>query len=79
MTINVAQTEYDVVRKVGKRVCNWKLRYFYEDHEGAYKRGEGGQKLSPMWDLTWHDLPVTADFVAKLHPWQKVNMYAGIN
>lgn len=50
----------------------------YEDHEGAVRRGEGGQKLSPVFDLTWHDLTVTPDFVAKLHPWQKVNMYAGI-
>lgn len=40
--MNVAQTEYDVVRKVAKRVCNCKLRYFYEDHEGAYRKGEGG-------------------------------------
>ncbi len=78
IVINVAQTEYDVIKKVARKVCNWRLKYFYENTEGAVVKGEGGQKLSPVFDLTWHDLCVSPDFVSKLHPWQKVNMYAGI-
>jgi len=31
-----------------------------------------------VFDLTWHDLPVTPDFLTKLNTWQKVNMYPGI-
>lgn len=34
---NVAQTEYDVVKKVARRVCSWQLKYFSEDHEGAIR------------------------------------------
>ena len=59
-------------------MCNWKLKYFEEDNEGAVRKGEGGQKLSPIFDLTWHDLSISADFLSKLYPWQKVNMYPGI-
>lgn len=71
--INVSQTEYDVVKKVAKKDLEWRLKYLEEDHEGAVKKGEGGQKLSPVFDLTWHDLSISPDFLSKLHPWQKVN------
>jgi hypothetical protein len=37
-----------------------------EDHEGAVINGTGGHKLSEDWDITWHDLGITADFVSKL-------------
>lgn len=74
----MGQTEYDVIRKVARKVCNWKLKYFEEDHEGAVRNGESGQKLSVVFDLTWHDLSITPDFLTKLNPWQKVNMYPGI-
>ena len=77
--MNVAQTEYEVIRKVARKVCNWKLKFFEEDHEGAVDRsGERVQKLSPVYDLTWHDLSISPDFLTRLHPWQKVNMYPGI-
>lgn len=76
--INVGQTEYDVVKKVARKDCNWRLKYFEEDHEGAVRNGETNQKLSAIFDLTWHDLTITPDFLTKLHPWQKVNMFPGI-
>ena len=38
--INVAQTKYEIVKKVAKRDCNWKLKYFEEDAEGAIRKGE---------------------------------------
>jgi hypothetical protein len=78
LIINVAQTEYDVIKKVARKICNWRLKYFWEDSEGAVINGEGNKKLSPVYDLTWHDLCITPDFLSKLHPWQKVNMYPGI-
>lgn len=37
--INVYCTEYDVVKKVAKRVCNYKLKELEEDHEGAVVKG----------------------------------------
>lgn len=58
---------------------NFRLKNFKEDHDGAIKKGEGGQKLSPVWDLSWHDLSITADFLAKMLPYQKTNMYPGIS
>lgn len=76
--MNVAQTEYDVIKKVARKVCNWRLKYFEEDHEGAIRKGVGGQKLSPVFDLSWHDLSIAPDFLSKLLPYQKVNMYPGI-
>ena len=78
LVVNVGQTEYDVVKKVARRDLNWRLKYYQEDHDGAIRNGERNQKLSPLFDLTWHDLTVTADFLTKLNPWQKVNMYPGI-
>jgi hypothetical protein len=40
--MNVAQTQYDVVRKAGKNMCNFKLKVWREDHEGAIRKGKGG-------------------------------------
>lgn len=64
--INVYCTEYDVVRKVAKKVNDFKLVEIDEDHEGGIIKGVGGGKLSPLWDITWHDLAITPDFLAKL-------------
>ncbi len=71
------QTEYDIVKKVARKELNWRLMYFEESHEGGVTNGEVG-KLQDKFDVTWHDLSVTPDFIARLHPWQKVNMFAGI-
>ena len=56
----------------------WQLKYFEEDADGAVRNGERLLPLSPLYDLTWHDTAITIDFFSKLHPYQKVNMYPGI-
>lgn len=72
--VNVYCTEYDVVPKCAKKVFNCRLKYIKEDHEGAVNsNGDGGLKLSTEWDLTWHDLSISADFLSKMAPYQKVN------
>lgn len=77
--VNVYCTEYDVIPKCARKVFNCRLRYYEEDHEGAVNDfGEGAQKLSTEWDLSWHDLSISADFLAKMAPYQKVNQYPGI-
>ena len=78
LVVNVGQTEYDVIKKVARRNLNWRLMYFEEDHEGAIRNGQTNQRLSVLFDLTWHDLTISPDFLTKLYPWQKVNMYPGI-
>ena len=40
---NLAQTEYDVIKKVARKVCNWRIKYFLEDTMGAIINYEGGQ------------------------------------
>lgn len=40
--MNTYCTEYDVVKKAGRKACNFKLREYREDHEGAIRRGEHG-------------------------------------
>jgi len=66
VTINVYCTEYDVVKKVAKRVMNFKLKEIEEDHEGGVHKGVGGGKLNPNYDITWHDLAISPDFMSKL-------------
>lgn len=75
VAINVQQTEYEIVKKAARNKLNWKLKYFEESFEGG--TGESS-RLDERWDVTWHDLGVSPDFIARLHPWQKVNMFAGI-
>lgn len=57
---------------------NWRCKNWLEDQDGAVRKGEGNQKLSQVYDLTWHDLAISANFFQKLLPYQKVNMYPGI-
>lgn len=40
--MNAAQTEYEVIRKVGRKICNFRLKDFEEDDAGAIKGGQGG-------------------------------------
>lgn len=63
---------------MAKKVNNFKLVEFDEDHEGGIHRGVGAGKLSNQWDITWHDLAITPDFLAKLEPYQKVSQFPGI-
>lgn len=67
--MNVYCTEYDVVKKVAKKVLNYKLKEIEEDHDGGVHKGVGGGKLSTQWDLTWHDLAITPDFMTKMQPY----------
>ena len=67
LVMNVNCTDYDVVKKVGRKVCQFKLRYYQEDHEGGIRRGEHNQKLRTEWDLSWHDLSISPDFLAKMY------------
>lgn len=76
--MNVACTQYKVIKRVAKRILGFRLKEYEEDHEGAVIRGEGNQKLSPDWDVSWHDLGITADFLSKMQPYQKVNQYPGM-
>lgn len=76
--INIAQTRYEIVRKVSRKFLNWKCRRYEEDMEGGVRKGEHNLKLSPVYDLTWHDISVHPNFFQKLQPYQKVNMYPGI-
>lgn len=69
MIINVAQTRYEVISKVARKVCNWRMRNYLEDEDGAVKRGDTDKKLSPKFDLTWHDTGISADFFQRLHPY----------
>ena len=57
-----------MVKKVAKKVNNFKLVEMEEDHEGGIHKGQPG-KLSHIWDMTWHDLAITPDFLAKLQPY----------
>ncbi len=71
--INVYCTEYDVVKKVAKKVSNFRLVEIDEDHEGGIHKGIGGGKLSAVWDISWHDLAISPDFLSKMQPYQKVS------
>jgi hypothetical protein len=71
--INVACTEYDVIPRVARKYLNFKLKIYDEDHDGGVHGNERGLKLKPDYDITWHDLGITADFLSKLEPYQKVN------
>ena len=76
--MNVYCTEYECIKKVARKVLGYKLREYPEDHDGAIRKGEHNQKVAKEWDVSWHDLSITADFLAKLNPWQKVNHYPGM-
>ena len=78
ISINVFCTEYEVVKKVAKKGNNFKLIELDEDNEGAIIKGQGGQKLSSQWDISWHDLAISPDFLSKMEPYQKVSQFPGI-
>lgn len=57
--INVGQTRYHIVKKVAHTVCNWRLKDFTEDCDGAVGKDK---QLSTKFDLTWHDTQISAEF-----------------
>lgn len=76
--LNVGSCNYPLVRKVARRILNFRLKKFREDNDGALCYGTGGWKLSPAWDVTWHDKDIDTGFLMKMLPYQKVNRYPGI-
>jgi len=40
--MNVYCTDYDVVKKVAKNQCGFRLKEYKEDHEGAIVKGQFG-------------------------------------
>jgi hypothetical protein len=44
--MNVYCTEYDVIKRVARRMLGFRLKEYEEDHEGAVINGEGNQKLN---------------------------------
>jgi tubulin polyglutamylase TTLL6/13 len=78
VAINVYCTEYDVVKKVARKIMNYRVKELEEDHEGAVIKGQGAQKLSTVWDISWHDLAITPDYMSKMQSYQKVNHFPGM-
>jgi hypothetical protein len=67
--MNVFCTEYEIVKRIARRHMQYRLKEYDEDHEGAMVHGVGNQKLSTDWDVSWHDLGITADFLSKMQPY----------
>jgi len=40
LVMNVFCTEYEIVKKVARKLLGFKLREYDEDHDGAIRRGE---------------------------------------
>ena len=40
--MNVACTEYEVIKRVARRMLGFRLKEYEEDHEGSIINGEGG-------------------------------------
>ena len=76
--MNIACTEYEIIEKVAKKCNNFRIKEFEEDHDGAIVNGQHNQKLRKDWDVSWHDLGITADYLTKMEPYQKINQYPGM-
>jgi tubulin polyglutamylase TTLL6/13 len=61
--MNVSMTQYEVVRKVGRKAFNWKLSYDAESEE---------------WDMFWTDSAVQPERLARMKPYQKINHFPGM-
>ena len=40
LCMNVYCTEYEIIRKVARKVLGFKLREYHEDHDGAVRKGQ---------------------------------------
>lgn len=63
VVMNVSMTQYEVVRKVGRKVFNWKLSTDPESDE---------------WDIFWTDSAVQPERLARMKPYQKINHLPGM-
>ena len=61
--VNVANTEYEVVKKVAKEHFQWKLTEYPQSD----------------WDLTWTDTAVPTEKLSKMKPYQKINHFPGMH
>lgn len=61
--MNVSDTQYDVVKYVGKKLFKWKLSYETENFD---------------WDIMWTDNAVQPETVAKMQTYQKINHFPGM-
>ena len=69
--MNVYCTEYEVVKKAARKVNRFKIIEIIENPDGGVQKRGG--KLSSVWDISWHDLAITPDFLSKMEPYQKVS------
>lgn len=59
---NVTDTQYPVIKAVGKKVFKWRLTYELEDD----------------WDLCWTDNAVQTETLSRMKPYQKINHFPGM-
>lgn len=57
------ETQYPVIKFVGKKILKWKLSYEQESME---------------WDLYWTDEAVQPEQLSKMQPFQKINHFPGM-
>ena len=62
MTINLAETKYDVVRYVGKKLLGWKVIRDIESKD---------------WDVYWTDNAVQPENLSRMNIHQKINHFPG--
>jgi len=62
IVMNVMNTQYNVVRKVAKKVFHFKLSY----------------AISNDWDIFWADYGITPEMLSKMKSYQKVNHFPAI-
>ena len=65
--VNVYCTEYEVVKKAARKVNRFKIIEIIENPDGGVQKRGG--KLSSVWDISWHDLAITPDFLSKMEPY----------
>jgi len=63
IVMNVSDTQYDVVKYVGKKLFGWKLSYETETFD---------------WDIMWTDNAVQPETLAKMQTYQKINHFPGM-
>lgn len=62
LVINVSETQYPVVKAVGKKLFKWRLSYDPEED----------------WDVWWTDMAVQPETLARMRPYQKINHFPGM-
>ncbi|CAD8177128.1 unnamed protein product [Paramecium octaurelia] len=63
LIMNVSDTQYDVVKFVGKKLFKWILQY---------------EPDATNWDMFWTDAAVQPETLGKMQPYQKINHFPGM-